>query len=69
MFSEQERGAFELGQRMAATGFSLQDNPFARLHPRFATQWTRGFLGRSALAGITAAWSQGPSSAAAAVGA
>jgi hypothetical protein len=69
MFSEQERGAFELGQRMAAAGFSLQDNPFARLHPRFAKQWTHGFLGRSALASITAAWSQGASSAAAAVGA
>ena len=61
MFSDQERSAFDLGHRMAGAGFSLQDNPFARLHPRFALQWTRGFLGWSALARITATWSRDPS--------
>jgi hypothetical protein len=61
MFTDQERNAFELGQRMARAGFSLHDNPFARLHPRFAMQWTRGVLARSALASITAAWSRDPS--------
>ena len=60
MFSEQERNAFDLGHRMAEAGFSLHDNPFARLHPRFAKQWTRGFLGWSALASITAGWLRNP---------
>ncbi len=65
MFSEQERSAFDLGQRMAGAGFSLHDNPFVRLNPRFATQWTRGFLGWSTLANITATWSPGASPSAA----
>jgi hypothetical protein len=55
MFAEQEQSAFDLGRRMAGAGFSLEDNPFASLNPRFARQWTRGFLGLKALAGIAAA--------------
>lgn len=58
MFSDQERSAFDLGRRMARAGFALQDNPFARLHPRLARQWTRGFLGWSALARIAGLWSR-----------
>lgn len=71
MFSDQERSAFELGQRMAGAGFSLHDNPFARLHPRLAMQWSRGYQGWSALARIAAVWSREPLAvpAAAAVGA
>lgn len=59
MFSERERSAFDLGHRMAEAGFSLEDNPFARLNPRLATQWARGFLGSSTLARIVDTWSRG----------
>lgn len=58
MFSEQERSAFELGRRMARARFALEDNPYERLNPRLAKQWTRGFLGSSALMGIVDAWSR-----------
>ncbi len=44
MFPEREHKAFELGRRMAEKGFSAQDNPFMMVHPRFAAQWSRGFL-------------------------
>jgi hypothetical protein len=57
MFSERERSAFDLGHRMAAAGFSLEDNPFTRLNPRLATQWARGFLGSTTLARIVDTWS------------
>lgn len=45
MFADQERQAFDLGRRMSKADFSLQDNPFARIHPRLAVQWQHGFLG------------------------
>jgi hypothetical protein len=44
MFSDQERKAFELGRRMAESGFSLQDNPFINVHPRFSSRWASGYL-------------------------
>jgi succinate dehydrogenase/fumarate reductase flavoprotein subunit len=59
MFSEQERQAFDLGRRMAETGFALQDNPFTRIHPRFAVQWSHGFFAANALRGLGAALSRG----------
>jgi hypothetical protein len=59
MFAEQERQAFDLGRRMAATGFSLEDNPFMRIHPRFAVQWTHGYFAANALRGLGAAMSRG----------
>jgi hypothetical protein len=59
MFSEQERQAFDLGRRMAAADFNLQDNPFAHIHPRFAVQWTHGFFAANALHGLSAAMSRG----------
>lgn len=55
MFAEQERKAFDLGRRMAAAGFSLQDNPFAQVHPRFAAQWAHGYFAAHTLDGITSA--------------
>jgi hypothetical protein len=58
LFADQERHAFDLGHRMAGAGFTLDDDLFAHLHPRFALQWTRGFLGWSAIARITATWSR-----------
>jgi hypothetical protein len=53
LFAEQERKAFDLGRRMAAAGFSLQDNPFAQVHPRFAAQWAHGYFAAHTLHGIT----------------
>lgn len=44
MFAEQERQAFDLGRRMSKANFSLQDNPFTRIHPRLAVRWQHGFL-------------------------
>ena len=32
MFADQERQAFDLGRRMSKANFSLEDNPFARIH-------------------------------------
>ncbi len=63
MFSEQERSAFELGRRMARAGFAFEDNPFERLNPRLAKQWTSGFLGSRTLRYITDAWSRAPARA------
>lgn len=63
MFSDQERQAFDLGRRMAETGFTLDDNPFARIHPRFAGQWAHGFFAANALRGLGAAMSRGALSA------
>lgn len=44
IYSEQERKAFDLGRRMSEAGFSLEDNPFTNLHPRFSSRWTSGYL-------------------------
>ncbi|MFO1363676.1 MAG: hypothetical protein U1F45_14580 [Burkholderiales bacterium] len=55
MFADQERKAFDLGRRMAEAGFGLEDNPFVRIHPRLATQWTHGFFAANALNGLRAA--------------
>jgi len=55
LFAEQERKAFDLGRRMAEAGFSLQDNPFAQVHPRFAAQWSHGYFAAHTLRGITSA--------------
>jgi hypothetical protein len=59
LFAEQERKAFDLGRRMAAAGFSLQDNPFAQVHPRFAAQWAHGYFAAHTLDGITSALLRG----------
>jgi hypothetical protein len=59
MFAEQERQAFDLGRRMAAADFTLEDNPFAHIHPRFAVQWTHGFFAANALHGLSAAMARG----------
>jgi hypothetical protein len=55
MFADQERQAFDLGRRMAQADFRLEDNPFVRIHPRLATQWTHGFFAANALTGLRAA--------------
>jgi hypothetical protein len=52
MFAEQERKALELGRRMAEANFSVHDNPFTHVHPRFATQWVQGFMAASTLRSI-----------------
>jgi len=54
-FLERDRKALDLGRRMAESGFSLQDNPFDMIHPRFATQWSRGFLAVNTLRCIASA--------------
>ena len=54
-FVEQERNAFELGQRMAVAGFADHDNPLAALNLRLASRWSRGFLGVNTLRNIVAA--------------
>ncbi len=59
MFAEQERKAFDLGRRMASAGFSIQDNPFAQVHPRFAAQWAHGFVAAHTLDGISSALMRG----------
>jgi hypothetical protein len=59
LFTEQERKAFDLGRRLAAAGFSLQDNPFAQVHPRFAAQSAHGYFAAHTLGGITAALLRG----------
>ena len=38
MFADEERQAFDLGRRMSKAGSSLQDNPFARIHPHLAVR-------------------------------
>jgi len=55
MFADQERQAFDLGRRMAEANFTLEDNPFVRIHPRLATQWAHGFFAANALKGLRAA--------------
>lgn len=57
MFPAQEQKAFELGRQMAERGFSAQDNPFTMVHPRFAAQWSRGFLALNRLTNIASALS------------
>ena len=59
MFADQERHAFELGRRMAKADFSLEDNPFQRISPRLAVQWTHGFFAANALHGLSAAMARG----------
>lgn len=59
MFSEQERQAFDLGRRMAEADFTLQDNPYARISPRLAVQWTHGFFAANALHGLSSAMARG----------
>ena len=44
---------------VAGAGFSLQDNPFAQVHPRFAAQWSHGYFAAHTLDGITAALLRG----------
>jgi len=56
-FSEQESKAFDLGTRMAEAGFSLQDNPFMSVHPRFSERWTCGFLAVGTLKNLASAMS------------
>jgi hypothetical protein len=60
MFSEQERKALELGRRMAEADFSINDNPFTKVHPRFAAQWLQGFTAASTLKSISSAMSKRP---------
>ncbi len=57
MFPEQECKAFDLGRRMAEAGFAAHDNPFTTVHPRFAVQWSRGFLALNRLRNIAGAQS------------
>jgi hypothetical protein len=59
LFAEQERKAFDLGRRMAEAGFTLQDNPFEQVHPRFAAQWAHGYFAANTLRGITSALVRG----------
>jgi hypothetical protein len=59
LFAERERKTLDLGRRMAAAGFSLQDNPFAQVHPRFAGQWAHGYFAAHTLDGSTAALVRG----------
>ena len=56
IYSEQKRKAFDLGRRIAETGFSLQDNPFVNVHPRFSSRWGSGYLAASTLEALSSAW-------------
>jgi len=60
MFADQERHAFDLGRRMSKANFSLQDNPFARIHPRLAVQWQHGFLALHMIHSLSTAPARGP---------
>jgi len=53
IYSDQERKAFDLGRRMAQTGFSLQDNPFVNLHQRFSSRWASGYVSVSMLEALS----------------
>ena len=53
IYSEQERKAFDLGRRMAQTGFSMQDNPFVNVQPRFSSRWASGYLTVSTLEALS----------------
>ena len=55
IYSEQERKAFDLGRRMAKTGFSLQDTPFVNVHPRFSSRWASGYVAVSTLEALSSA--------------
>jgi hypothetical protein len=59
MFADQERQAFDLGRRMSKANFSLQDNPFARIHPRLAVRWQHGFLAVHTIHSLSAALAHG----------
>lgn len=59
MFADQERHAIDLGRRMARADFALEDNPYARIHPRLAALWTHGFFAANALHGLSAAMARG----------
>ena len=54
MFADQERQAFDLGRRMSRANFSLEDNPFTRIHPRLAMQWQHGFFAVHVLQNLSA---------------
>lgn len=43
MFPKLERKAFDLGQRMAETGFGVDDNPFQGVQPRLSARWDQGY--------------------------
>ena len=58
-FANQERQAFDLGRRMSEANFSLQDNPFAHIHPRLATQWQQGFFATHVLQNLSAGLASG----------
>jgi hypothetical protein len=59
MFTDQERKAFDLGRRMSKANFSLQDNPFAHIHPRLAVQWQHGFLAVQTIHTLSTALARG----------
>jgi hypothetical protein len=59
MFADQERQAFDLGRRMSEANFSLQDNPFERIHPRLAVQWQHGFFATHVLQNLSAGLARG----------
>jgi hypothetical protein len=59
MFADQERHAFELGRRMSEASFCIEDNPFARIHPRLAAQWQQGFLAVQAIHTLSTALARG----------
>jgi hypothetical protein len=59
MFADQERQAFDLGRRMSKANFALQDNPFARIHPRLAVQWQHGFLAMHTIHSLSTALARG----------
>jgi hypothetical protein len=54
-FADHERKAFDLGRRMSTAQFSLQDNPFAHIHPRLAVVWQHGFFAAHVLHTLSAA--------------
>ena len=62
-FADQERQAFDLGRRMSEANFSLQDNPFERIHPRLSVQWRHGFLAAHVLQNVSAGLARGALSA------
>jgi hypothetical protein len=58
-YADQERQAFDLGHRMSKANFSLQDNPFTRIHPHLAVQWQHGFFASHVLQSLSAALGRG----------
>jgi hypothetical protein len=62
-FADQERQAFDLGRRMSEANFSLQDNPFERIHPRLSVNRQHGFLAAHVLQNLSAGLARGALSA------